>query len=542
VLAGGIAVLAALMAVLLIFVPPRRVLLVPAVLFPLAAGLLLASFGAQLADISRQAVQLAVADTSGDLVKADQLGIPFEQLVGMQDYLRQQVSSNPAIGQIELSGPSGVAYAAGGDDLGTAATEMLTDSVLSFLVSALAVEQTEQTGVRLSATVNIVPIMRDLAAPLLVVLVLWIGCGAALWVSFVDRIGSKARLPSALVPPALFFFLLFLVFGGLLPTSALTRHWQVWLVVVSATLGFLLPPRLAVAGYIASLVLAALGFLSDSGLLLAGAGLGCGVGLANLQIILKPFHLAASLVPSIGLLCLRLFDLLPGVLPGKVMVAILLLLLAPVFARRDYQASAVSQPETAGSRAGLFAGIWIWLCLFAMQVAGHLLLVIAALGVDSALPGQYSQVEYLFLMVLLFLVGNQLAGWFGHASGLRWILCEFAMLGVVLLTVWSYVAGGHLYVNAAITAVLFGTIVRWTNTLPFVVSPGRISGSLASGVALFAFAVALATALSLASPGSAALPAILLFLAAFSPLAFAKIAGIGPQTGQISAGMARNES
>ncbi|MNL41840.1 hypothetical protein D3C87_1642660 [compost metagenome] len=107
------------------------------------------------------------------------------------------------------------------------------------------------------------------------------------------------------------------------------------------------------------------------------------------------------------------------------------------------------------------------------------------------------------------------------------------MLGVVLLTAWSHVGGGNLFVNSAVAAVLMGAIVRWTATLPFVVAPERISGALISGVAMFAFAVALATALSLTVPAGAALPAILLFLAAFSPLAFATIAGIGAQVGRI---------
>lgn len=527
VLAVCLAVFAAAIGLLLFFLKPSRILLLPAIVFLPAAMALSASFGLQSTSIARQVAVLAVADTGSDLGRAEQLGISFGNLVGMQDYLKQQVGTNPAIDRIEVKGPGGVLYNAGTETLGSSVAEMLAALPFSGFVD-LTVGHVVSEEISVQATANIQPILADLSVLLLAAFVLWFCCGALLQGVWGEKVRHDRMSAGAFVAPALFFLLLFLSSLGSPGVSGIAPAMGFAALAAAFAVGLLVPARLVAPALVVGTLGAFYGLFGNGAALLLGAGLVAGTGYAATGLHLRPLHLAAALLPSIGLLWVTYLQLMPGVPLGAILCVAFTLVLA-VLAGFGRMGRPTASRFIALPVAAMLGGAWMWVCLFVMQCAGFLLLAIAAghVGADGREPSLAS--AYLLLGVVLYIGGNLVAGLMGRAARLRWILFEASVLAVVLLVGTAYVGNGDLALNTALAAALMGAIARWSAELPFLAARNRLSGALATAIELLGLVTALAIVGWLSAPASVALPATLTYLVMLSPLAFAMIAGIRTQ-------------
>jgi hypothetical protein len=532
-IAGIFLVPVMLLAILLVFSSPWHAIRMPASVFVLGVLALLFSFGWQALDISRQAAALAVADTAGHLNRALALGIPFEKLVGMLDYLKQQVASKPAIGALEVSDASGVAYAAGADPVGSTLAAWLSGLKLSGFAH-LAVEQGLESGVRLRASVNIQPILIEVAALATVALVFFVSGGAllrALWPGEARSPGEAAR---ATLPLGLFFLLLFFCWGAPAALSAVSPLLQFAGIAVAFAIGLTLQGRLGrLAPFIVAIAVLAglLGFWIDGLALMAAAALACGLGFHWSEDSAKPVHIAAALLPSVCLAGAGAIGLAAEPLVAKGVVALLMILIValPGIHARAW-GSRMPQAAVGFAARTLLGnwiwGNWIWSCLFTMQVAGFVLLALAARQMPLFLFGNAGAALYFLATAVLYATGGLFAGLIGTWRKARWILYELAVLAIVLITAETYAGDGPVLVNTAIAALLMGAVGRWTSQLPFTMGAGQLRGARVLALELLALAVAGAIAAEITILRQAALPATLVYLVMLAPLAFATIAGL----------------
>ncbi|WP_105403578.1 hypothetical protein [Neorhizobium sp. T7_12] len=530
---GVLLVPVVLLAILLMFSSPWRAIGMPASVFVLGLLALLLSFGWQALDISRQAAALAVADTAGHLNRALALGIPFEKLVGMLDYLKQQVASKPAIGALEVSDASGVAYAVGADPVGSTLAAWLSGLKLSGFAH-LAVEQGLEGGVRLRASVNIQPILTEVAALAMVALVFLVSGGAllrALWSGDARSPGEAAR---ATLPLGLFFLLLFICWGAPSALSAAPPFLQFTGIAVAFAIGLGLQGRLGRLGpLVAAIVVLAgfLGFWVDGLALMAAAALACGLGFQWNEDTAKPVQLAAALLASVCLAGAGAIGLATEPLVAKGGVALFMILILVLAAAQAWVAGS-RQPQAAPEFAARALignwiwGNWIWICLFIMQVAGFVLLALAARQMPAFLFGNAGAALYFLETAVLYAAGGLFASLVGTWRKARWVLYELAVLAIVLITAETYAGDGLVFANTAIAAFLMGAVGRWTSQLPFTMGAGHLRGARIFASELLALAVAGAIAAEIVVLRQAALPATLVYLVMLAPLAFATIAGL----------------
>ncbi len=521
----GLSLIAALLALLLVFSPPWDAIRVPAVLFVGGVLFMLASLGWQATDISRQAAALAVADTAGHLNRALSLGIPFDNLVGMLDYLKQQVASKPAIGAIEVSGASGVTYAAGSDPLGQILAKWTSWLGLSGFVS-LGVEQVLEEGVRLKASVNILPVLAEVGAFALVAFVFFVSGGAMLRAIWQGEGRSLYEAVRSTLPLGLFFLLLFFCWGGPSALSAAPPVAQFASIAVAFVLGLALQRRVRLFPLVVIVPAGGLGLWLDGLPLMAASALTCGLGFHWNEDGAKPVHLGAALLPSVCFAGITAVGFAVETLMAKGAIALLMVLVFVLAEIRPKVEASRSPPMIAGFTLRILLDNWIWLCLFAMQTAGFLLLALAARQMPALLFGNSGPALYLLVTAVLYAAGGLLAGLVGTWRRARWVLFELAVFAVALIVAQAYAAGGPVLVNTAIAAVLMGAVGRWMSQLPFTLGAGHFRGARVLASGLTAFAAAGAIAQETAIPEQAALPAILVYLMMLAPLAFTIIAGM----------------
>lgn len=523
-IAIGLALSSVLLAVLLIFFPPWRAIRVPGILFVGGICFILFSLGSQAADISRQAATLAVADTAGHVERAIELGIPFGRLVGMLDYLNLQVASKPAIGAIEVRGPDGVTYAAGADPLGSMLADWLSRLSLSGFVN-LGVEQVLGEGVKLKASVNILPILAEIGAFALVGFIFCVSGGAmlqALWPS--DGQTTRAAVRSTL-PLGLFFLLLFFGWGGPSALSAVSSVFQFAGIAAAFVIGLALQRRVRLFPLAIVIPAGLTGLWFDGLPLMLAAAMTCGLGFHWNEEGAKPAHLGAALLPSVCVAGIAAIGFTVDVSAAKVAI-ILLAALVFLIAERQPKGGNLRPPMASKLSMRTLLDNWIWICLFAMQTAGFLLLALGARQMPASLFDSSGPALYLLVTAVLYAAGGLLAGLVGAWWKVRWVLFELAVLAAALVIAHAYAGNGPIFVNTAIAAVLMGAVGRWMSQLPFTLGAGHLRSArvLASGLAAFAAAGAIAAEIAL--PRQAALPAILVYLVMLAPLAFTTIAGM----------------
>ncbi|MCL6707097.1 hypothetical protein M8R20_08805 [Pseudomonas sp. R2.Fl] len=523
-LAVGLAVFGLALALMLAFLPLRRVSLLAALAFLPAAFLLLAGFGVQSVAISRQAAVLAVAETVADLGRAARLGMTFGELVGVQDYLGKQVGSNRAINRLTVKGAEGVQFQAGIESLGSTVATMLSAAPFSALID-LNVSQELANGTRVDALVNVQPILADLGELAAMVLIFWT-CGGALLRGLGGSGENGTETPPLIVAvaPALLFLVLFAP-AGMLGPSVLTLGVNYLLLAAGLTLGLLLPHRpayLALGAAIGGLVV---GVWLEAAFAYGGAGLLVGIVLTGLGRSVRTLHLIVALLPSVVLLGAHLLDF--GAIRPFLLGAVLVFAAASiaVFATTGK----LSWRHGLGglwSPAGLLGISWIWVCLGLIQASVFLLVAIAARHQEQQL--QAGPMSYVLLAFILHLIGYRLAGAVDPGARGRWILLEISIIAAVLLVAGAYVAGWNVIFNTALAAVLSGAAARWSVDLPFVAPNVRAAKSVLTCVRLIALAAATGFGLTLEMPEDAALPAAMACLVALAPLAYAMLAGLDP--------------
>lgn len=524
-LAAGLAIFGLVFAIALAVLPLRRASLLSVVVFLPAALAVLAAFGLQSIGISRQAAVLAVAETAADIERAARLGIGFRELVGVQDYLKKQVGSNPAIDQLIVRDPEGVQFRAGIESLGAAVGVLLSAPPFSSFVD-LNARQTLPSGMIVSAFVNVQPVLLDLAELAAAMLVLWVG-GGALLRDLTAAGGRETGRPwplSAAAAPALLFLLLFAP-AGLVGSSVLGPGLGHLLLAGCLALGLCLPRRVAMPALGLAVVALAAGPWQDAALAYGGTGLLAGVVLAGTGRFVHTLHLTAAVLPAAALICAHLL----GIAEARFLFIGVMLILAA--------ASIAVFVLRGGSpgRRNLFApqnplvlpdASWSWLCLGLIQASAFLLVVIAARHqVQHFSAGPASYVLFAFV---LHLIGYRLAGVVGFGAWGRWLLFEASVFAAVLMIVAAHIGGWDIAFNTAAAAALTGAAARWSVNLPFVAPNPRAARRILTAVRLIALAGAIGIGTMLKAPQEAALPAAMICLLGLAPLAYAMIAGLDP--------------
>lgn len=251
----------------------------------------------------------------------------------------------------------------------------------------------------------------------------------------------------------------------------------------------------------------------------------------------KPAHLGAALLPSVCVAGVAAIGFAVDILIAKAATALLVVLVFLVMETRPKD-EAQHPPVTTALMLRIFVDNWIWICLFAMQTAGFLLLALAARQMPASLFGNSGPALYLLVAAVLYAAGGLLAGLVGTWWKVRWVLFELAVFAVALVVAYAYAGDGPVFVNTAIAAVLMGAVGRWMSQLPFTLGAGHLRSArvLASGLAAFAASGAIAA--EIAFPRQAALPATLVYLVMLAPLAFTTIAGMRIRPRRIFSGSA----
>lgn len=522
-LVAGLAAFGFAFALLLAFLPPRRVARLPVIAFLPAALLLLAAFGAQSVGISRQAAVLATAETAAALDRAEGLGIRFGELVGMQDYLGRQIGSNPAINWLTVRGADGTQFEAGIESLGSAVGTLLSAAPFSALVD-LNISQELPNGTRIEAFVNVQPILAGLGELATMALLYWV-CGAALLRGLAG--GGEAEAPPAsllaALPPSMLFLVLFAP-AGLLGPSALASGPQLMLLAAGLTLGLLLPRRAVNP----ALGVAACGLVAgpwfEAAIAYFSAGLFVGVVLTGLVRSIRTLHLLVALLPSVGLLGMDFLDF--GGTRLALLSAIPVLAIASVMFFVAFGKPLRRRADRLPSPVGLLGISWAWVCLGLIQASVFLLVVIAARQQEREL--QAGPMSYVLLAFVLHLVAYRLAGAVALGVRGRWVLLELSLVVAVLFIAGAYVAGWNLLFSTALAAALSGAAARWSADLPFVAPTVRAAEAALTCVRLIALVAATGLGLTLNAPEGAALPAAIVCLIALAPLAYAMLANFDP--------------
>lgn len=520
-----LAVTITLLAGFLAFMPPWRAMRLPAGLFGAGVLALLLGFGSQAIDISRQGAALAVADTAGELSRATALGIPFDKLVGMLDYLKQQVASKPAIGAIEVRDATGVAYAASADVVGSVLADGLQDLGLSAIVD-LAVEQRLESGISLEASVNFQPILSEIAILALVALVFIVSGGAMLRALWPDEARPLIGTAGATLPASLLFLLLFVCWNTSSGLSGVAPWRQFVTIAAAFAIGLAVPRGLAIFAIAFALVAGIAGFLIDGIYLLAAAAVICAGGFRRMDELPKPINLAAGLLPAICVAGAGAVGHAVEPMPMRAIISVFIGFIVVFSLLKDRVAGSSLSSVTVGLMSGAWLGNWLMACVFIMQLAGFLLVGLAARQMPEAIDGGSGSAFYFLLTALLYAIGGLAANMIDIGRRTRWVLYELAVLTVVLLIARAYAGGGPVLVDTAIAAFFMGVVGHWTPQLNLAMGGRQLPAKGVLACEFIAFALAGAVATEITFPDQAALPATIVYLVMLAPLAFVTIAGM----------------
>ncbi|MBO3761708.1 hypothetical protein [Ciceribacter sp. L1K22] len=524
-LSVGLAIFGVALALFVGFLPLRRVALIAAAAFVSTSLLLLVAFGIQSTAISRQAAVLAVAETASDIDRAAQLGMRFDQLVGMQDFLARQLGTNSAINQLTVKGVDGLQFQAGTESFGSTVATLLSAPPLSRLVD-LGVGQVLANGIRVDAVVSVHPILVDLGSLAVAVGVFWV-CGGALLLGLADgRVSGAERSPlAAAVAPALLFLILFSPFADLGP-STFPQGLKIASLAVGLILGLLLRARLAMLAMGIAVVSILLGLWFEVALAYGGTGLLVGVAFISHGQSIRTLHLLVAMLPCVVLMGAEMLGSVTVGAPVAVAVLVLAVASIAISPQVGKLSAWRGQSRADWQLAGLPDLPWIWLCLGLMQTSLFLLVVLAARQERDWLAA--GALSYVLCCFILHLVSYRLAGAINPGLKGRVALFEVCIFAAVMFVAAAYIGGWSVVVCTALAAALSGAAARLSVELPFLVRIGDGAKTMLTYVRLIALVTAMALGLFVETPEDFALPAVMACLVALAPLAYATLAGLDP--------------
>lgn len=519
------------------------------------------TYGGEVAGVFRQSALLVATDIDRDVSHAVKLGIPVDELVGMEKYLSDKIVHSPAIERIEVRHEGKILYSV------DHASQMVSlVRLLPFLSSPnrdlMFSESATTPGVTVRVGVSLEPIAVDLSMLVIASILFWTSGLCLVNSMWSGRPGLAAARSGAVLSLSLLFLLIVIILstiagqqtGPAEPAAAL----QFTLLSCMLIIGLLFPRTWQASVVAVAVPLTLWGFTVGNALLPAVAGLICGVlyrrsvdSVHGLRLL--PMHVMAALVPSMIFVAVYLTrrsaaqDVGLSLIAGLVVISAIILLLPfrkslKAVSEGGSVASHAFAPLHAILRTGLkgqgmeaLGSVWFMPFLFIMRTAGFIVLLLLVRLEMPELSLQPGPGGLLLVLLTLYLAGGQCARLLGRlrilraGSTARWVALEIAVLLAMILVARVVLADSSLPVNVIMTVPLMGAAAWWTGQLPFISAGAR--DRLFSVVDLLALTVAGGLSLISLPRSDAILFATIIHTLMFAPFCFAWIAGIGRNGG-----------
>lgn len=522
--AGLILVVALILGAAQFYHARSQILVATAVIGSLLVSLVQLSFlFEQSAVIFRQTATVSVTETAADFNRAAGLGIGFTDLVGVNDYLMGKLRANSALDSLSVTAPDGYVFLAKATAGRIGSTLVTSIPVAAWLVD-LDVKFALPSGVLIDAAIAVQPILTEIGGLAALLLVFLCGTASLLWLCADEHEGEGALPSAAMVSgPAGLLFALFGA-GQLASGSALSQAALILLTGAALVVAFLAPRRLKVVMAALAAVLLLAAPLFDTGLLAGGLGLMSGLSLKAFGRFLSIHHLLAALLAPAAAICLAVLAV-PAQWPIITGLSLVLgglglacLLLTPAGGETFARARVLM---------GVLGGFWSWVSISTIHACLLLLLVVTARREAEHVAA--NPLAYVLFAWMLVLAGQFLAAmtteWRLRA---RWIAFELSVIAAVILFAGSHMNLVNGLVSGVMAAVLAGSSLSWSATLPFAAPSPKAGATIVHALQLPLLAGMLGYGLWLDSPEEAALPAVVIALIALAPLAFAVLAAANP--------------